>query len=139
MVTWKKDINLRGPQGATGATGPTGPQGATGATGPTGPTGPQGATGYSGIPTGGAEGTVLRKKNGNNYETYWSAYNASAIGAAASSHTHTISQVSGTVPVSKGGTGATAKGATLLSNIGITCSTSAAPTTGTAGTIWIQY
>ena len=50
MVTWKKGVNLRGPQGATGATGPTGPtgpQGATGATGPTGPTGPQGATGPS--------------------------------------------------------------------------------------------
>ena len=47
--------------------------------------------------------------------------------------------VNGVVQVAKGGTGATAKGATLLSNIGISTGTAAAPSTGTAGTIYIQY
>lgn len=46
--------------------------------------------------------------------------------------------VTGTLPVSHGGTGATAKGTTLLSNIGITISSSEAPATGTPGTIHIQ-
>ena len=46
--------------------------------------------------------------------------------------------VTGTLPVSNGGTGATAKGTTLLSNIGITISSSEAPATGTPGTIHIQ-
>ena len=42
-------------------------------------------------------------------------------------------------PVSRGGTGATAAGATLLSNIGVTSGTANAPATGTPGTIYIQY
>lgn len=45
----------------------------------------------------------------------------------------------GTLPVSKGGTGATAAGTTLLSNIGITSGTGEPPSSGTAGTIYIQY
>ena len=45
----------------------------------------------------------------------------------------------GTLPVSNGGTGATAKGTTLLSNIGITTGTGNPPSSGTAGTIYIQY
>ena len=40
-------------------------------------------------------------------------------GKASSSHTHTISQVSGTVPITKGGTGATTA-ASALTNLGIT-------------------
>ena len=43
------------------------------------------------------------------------------------------------LPIASGGTGATAKGATLLSNIGISTGTAAAPSTGVAGTIYIQY
>lgn len=42
-------------------------------------------------------------------------------------------------PVSRGGTGATAAGTTLLSNIGVTSGTADAPATGTPGTIYIQY
>lgn len=42
-------------------------------------------------------------------------------------------------PVSRGGTGATSAGTTLLSNIGITSGTADAPATGTPGTIYIQY
>lgn len=45
----------------------------------------------------------------------------------------------GTLPVANGGTGATAKGTTLLSNIGITSGTGNPPSSGTAGTIYIQY
>ena len=41
------------------------------------------------------------------------------IGAAASSHTHTQTQISGTVPISKGGTGATTA-ASARSTLGIT-------------------
>ena len=48
-------------------------------------------------------------------------------------------QISGVVPVAKGGTGATAKGTTLLSNIGVASGTADAPATGTPGTIYIQY
>lgn len=96
------------------------------------------------------------------------SWTLSEIGAAASSHNHSASNItsgtlpiarggtggttiasarnalglgntSGAVPVANGGTGATAKGSTLLSNIGITTGTSAAPSSGTAGTIYIQY
>lgn len=42
-------------------------------------------------------------------------------------------------PVSSGGTGATAAGTTLLSNIGITSGTADAPATGTPGTIYIKF
>lgn len=43
------------------------------------------------------------------------------------------------VSVESGGTGATAAGTTLLSNIGITSGTADAPATGIPGTIYIQY
>ena len=59
------------------------------------------------------------------------------LGAAAASHTHAISDVSGTLPVSQGGTGATTAYAALQA-LGITLGTSAAPSTGTANTIYIQ-
>ena len=52
-----------------------------------------------------------------------------------------LGRTSGAVPVANGGTGATAKGKTLLANIGISCGTTA-PTTNTAkkeGEIYIQY
>ena len=60
------------------------------------------------------------------------------IGAAASSHNHSADNItSGTLPISRGGTGATtAIGA--LNALGITMGTDAAPSTGTANTIYIQ-
>ena len=134
----KGETGPQGPQGLMGATGETGPQGPQGlrglqgSTGPQGPmgkdgaTGPQGATGPAGpgIATGGSAGQFLRKTDANNYATYWGTVTHATLG---------------TVPVANGGTGTTAAGYQLLKNIGITTSTSAAPTTGTYGTIWIQY
>lgn len=120
------DTGPRGPQGLKGDTGDTGPRGLQGVKGDTGDTGPQGNTGPAGpgIATGGSKGQFLRKTNENNYATYWGTVTHATLG---------------TVPVANGGTGATAAGYQLLKNIGITTSTSAAPTTGTYGTIWIQY
>ena len=46
---------------------------------------------------------------------------------------------SGILPVARGGTGTNAKGTILLSNIGITSGTAAPASSGTAGTIYIQY
>lgn len=45
--------------------------------------------------------------------------------------------IDGALPIANGGTGATTAAA-ALANLGITISTSAAPSTGTAGSIWIQ-
>lgn len=91
-----------------------------------GAAGAKGATGAAGagIATGGTAGQFLRKTNSNNYATYWGSVSHATLG---------------TVPVANGGTSATAAGYQLLKNIGITVSTGAAPTTGTYGTIWIQY
>ena len=47
--------------------------------------------------------------------------------------------VTGTLPVSHGGTGATAPGVDMLSNLGITFGTAEPPSTGTPGSIYIQY
>ena len=47
--------------------------------------------------------------------------------------------VTGTLPVSHGGTGATAPGVDMLSNLGITFGTADPPSTGTPGSIYIQY
>lgn len=47
--------------------------------------------------------------------------------------------VTGTLPVSKGGTGATAPGVDMLKNLGITFGTADPPSTGTPGSIYIQY
>ena len=59
------------------------------------------------------------------------------LGAAAASHTHAVGDITGTLPVSQGGTGATTAYAALQA-LGITLGTSAAPSTGTANTIYIQ-
>lgn len=59
------------------------------------------------------------------------------LGAAAASHSHGVEDITGTLPVSKGGTGATSAYAALQS-LGIKMGTSAAPSTGTANTIYIQ-
>lgn len=59
------------------------------------------------------------------------------LGAAAASHTHAVADITGTLPVSKGGTGATTAYAALQA-LGITMGTGAAPSTGTANTIYIQ-
>ena len=47
--------------------------------------------------------------------------------------------VTGTLPVSHGGTGATAPGVDMLSNLGITFGTADPPSTGTPGSIYIQF
>ena len=47
--------------------------------------------------------------------------------------------VTGTLPVSHGGTGATAPGVDMLSNLGITFGNADPPSTGTPGSIYIQY
>ena len=47
--------------------------------------------------------------------------------------------VTGTLPVSHGGTGATAPGVAMLSNLGIKFGTASPPSTGTPGSIYIQY
>ena len=47
--------------------------------------------------------------------------------------------VTGTLPVSHGGTGATAPGVDMLRNLGITFGTADPPSTGTPGSIYIQY
>ena len=59
------------------------------------------------------------------------------LGAAAASHTHAMSDISGTLPVSQGGTGATSAYAALQA-LGIKMGTSAAASTGTPNTIYIQ-
>jgi len=56
--------NIKGPKGDQGSTGPQG------ATGPQGPAGQDGTNGQ-GVPTGGAFGNILRKKNGTDYQTEW--------------------------------------------------------------------
>ena len=93
-MAWKTVGNLKGPKGDTGAQGPQGIQGpqgekgATGAQGPKGDTGPQGPHGPVGVAS--------------------AASPLSLSGTALSL---------GTVPVSKGGTGATTA-AKALSNLG---------------------
>ena len=77
-MAWKNVGNLKGPKGDTGAQGPQGEKGATGAQGPKGDTGPQGPQGPVGVAS--------------------AASPLSLSGTALSL---------GTVPVSKGGTGAT--------------------------------
>ena len=59
------------------------------------------------------------------------------LGAAPASHSHAVGDITGTLPVSQGGTGATTAYAALQA-LGITLGTSAAPSTGTANTIYIQ-
>lgn len=81
------------------------------------------------------EETVTVAKGGTGATT--AAQALTNLGAAPASHTHAISDVSGTLPVSQGGTGATTAYA-ALQTLGITLGTSAAPSTGTANTIYIQ-
>lgn len=60
------------------------------------------------------------------------------IGASASGHKHSAADITdGTLPIARGGTGATTA-VNALKALGITMGTSAAPTTGTANTIYIQ-
>lgn len=84
--------------------------------------------------------------NGNAYYNYIQlqvGYNGAyyvGLGAPAAWRTSLgLGNTTGAVPVANGGTGTTAKGRTLLSNIGITSGTAAAPSSGTNGTIYIQY
>ena len=80
-MAWKNVGNLKGPKGDTGPQGPQGEKGATGAQGPQGPKGDTGATGPQG-----------------------------PVGVASASSPLSLSGTAlslGTVPISKGGTGAT--------------------------------
>ena len=81
------------------------------------------------------EETVTVAKGGTGATTASQAL--ANLGAAPASHTHAVADITGTLPVSKGGTGATTAYAALQA-LGITLGTSAAPSTGTANTIYIQ-
>ena len=81
------------------------------------------------------EETVTVAKGGTGATTASQAL--ANLGAAPASHTHAVRDITGTLPVSKGGTGATTAYAALQA-LGITLGTSAAPSTGTANTIYIQ-
>lgn len=59
------------------------------------------------------------------------------LGAAPASHTHAVADITGTLPVSQGGTGATTAYAALQA-LGVKMGTSAAASTGTPNTIYIQ-
>lgn len=81
------------------------------------------------------EETVAVAKGGTGATT--AAQARTNLGAAAASHTHGVADITGTLPVSKGGTGATTAYAALQA-LGITLGTSAAPSSGTPNTIYIQ-
>lgn len=81
------------------------------------------------------EETVTVAKGGTGATTASQAL--ANLGAAPASHTHAVADITGTLPVSKGGTGAATAYAALQA-LGITMGTGAAPSTGTANTIYIQ-
>lgn len=81
------------------------------------------------------EETVTVAKGGTGATTASQAL--ANLGAAPASHTHAVGDITGTLPVSQGGTGATTAYAALQA-LGITLGTTAAPSTGTANTIYIQ-
>lgn len=100
----------QGPQGIQGETGPQGPQGIQGEKGDKGDTGEQGIQGPQGIqgeqgiqgiqgekgegvPDGGDTNQVLIKASATDYDTEW--------------HTPDATDLTGTLPVAHGGTGAT--------------------------------
>ena len=104
---------IQGPQGEKGDTGSTGPQGPKGDTGATGPQGPKGDTGA----TGAAGKTAYEYAQDGGYTGTESEF-AEKLAAewAAESHTHAAGNITSgtlsssrlpTVPISKGGTGAT--------------------------------
>ena len=107
----------KGDKGDKGDTGAQGPQGEKGATGAQGPKGDKGDTGPQGTPT------TVNGKSGTSI-----TLTASDVGAAKTSHTHAAEDVSRgtfasamlpTVPISKGGTGATTA-ANARTKLGIT-------------------
>ena len=60
------------------------------------------------LPGGGVAGQVLAKKSDAAYDMQWDTLNYERVGAAASSHNHSASEItSGTLPVARGGTGQT--------------------------------
>ena len=101
-------------------------------------------SGVRSISSGTTNGTISVNTNGTAANVAVkglgsAAYTASTAYAAAS-HNHSAANItSGTLGVARGGTGATAAGRTLLSNIGITSGTGAPPATGVDGSIYIQY
>ena len=96
----------RGPQGEQGIQGPQGERGEQGQTGATGPQGAQGIQGPAGpagegVPEGGTEGQVLKKKSDTDYDTEW----ADESGGSAAAYTPTLQNVptSGTTTYVKDG------------------------------------
>lgn len=85
--------DLKGSTGDTGIRGPQGIAGDKGELGPAGERGPAGENGV-GVPVGGSTGQILTKASDSDYDTKWDAVPA-------------LQDLSGTVPLSKGGTGAT--------------------------------
>ena len=67
-------------------------KGTNGATGSTGTPGAAGTNGV-GVPAGGSTNTVLKKNSGTSYDTVWGTLTAGDVGAAASVHTHSISDI----------------------------------------------
>lgn len=74
--------NVQGPRGEQGAQGDRGPQGEKGIQGPAGPAG-------EGVPEGGTEGQVLKKKSDTDYDTEW----ADESGGSAAAYTPTLQNV----------------------------------------------
>ena len=71
---------LMAAKGIDGSIGATGSAGATGAAG-------------SGVPSGGSSNQVLRKASATAFDTQWVTLSAGDVGAAATSHTHSIDDV----------------------------------------------
>lgn len=67
-------------------------KGSNGANGSTGTPGAAGTNGV-GVPADGATNTVLKKNSGTSYDTVWGTLTAGDVGAAASVHTHSISDI----------------------------------------------
>ena len=90
--------------------------------------------------SGSTEGTNMFTYNGSGAKTV--NITASSIGAAASSHNHSASNItSGTLPVSRGGTGITSN-PSLLVNLGSTSAASvfaASPRPGVTGTLSVAH
>lgn len=92
-----------GAQGPKGDTGPQGPRGATGATGATGPQGPQGATGATGAAGPNLLSSSTQVSGFSSGQFFYAnggvvgakAITPAGIGAAAASHTHSTTQITG--------------------------------------------
>ena len=153
----------QGPKGDTGDTGPQGPKGDPGSQGAQGPAGPQGEQGSPGknatingvnaltLETGdGLEaemsGGVYRLKmaGGNDMAAHIARTDnphrvtAEQIGAAASNHSHPVGNITGVLPVSKGGTGKSSWSANRLLHAASASALSQLEFPSTAGSVLAQ-